>query len=113
MTNQNDTGAVRIRDMEWVDLLMLLRTIAPEIGRLQGLGDQLAISVMAYYTVAYANPRDVKANRNLRAAIEDYMNRDMRTTERVQLGDRFGHRLPEPEKEPSTRVFVPGTITSQ
>lgn len=93
--------------------MKLLRTIASEVGRLAQQGDHCATKVMAYYTYAHGHPRDVDANKNLRAAVEDYVHRDLRGAELRQLGDRFGHRLPEPEKDAGPRVFVPGTITSQ
>lgn len=102
------SDSVRIRDMEWVDFMKLLRTIAAEIGRLARLGDQTAKMVMAYYEHAYRNPRDAQANLNLRVAVEDYINRDLRVSEQIDLGGKYGHRLPEPEKSQGPRIFVPG-----
>ncbi|HSV90877.1 MAG TPA: hypothetical protein VLH80_07240 [Nitrospiraceae bacterium] len=109
MTEPNPTGAVRIRDMAWNEFMQLLRTLGPEIGKLMKNGDQLATTVMAYYRYAHDHPRDQKANLNLRTAVEDYINRDLRDAERLELGGKFGHRLPEPEKESGPRIFVPNT----
>ena len=113
MNEPADTGAVRIRDMPWDDLLKLLRAIGPEVGRLKQRGDQTATALMAYYVYAHAHPRDVKANQNLRAALEDYVNRDLRVGEQMDLGSKYGHRLPEPEKDVGPRIFVPDTVGPQ
>lgn len=107
MTEQTE-GAVRIRDMPWDEFMKLLRSIAPEIGRLAERGDPTARQVMAHYKYAYDHPRDARANRNVRTAVEDYVNRDLRTAEQIDLGSKYGHRLPEPEKEAGPRIFVPG-----
>ena len=93
--------------------MKLLRSLASEIGRLRHLGDQCATKVMAYYVYAHGHPMDAKANANLRSALEDYINRDLRDAEVAQLGDRFGHRLPEPEKEHGERIVVSHTVSVQ
>lgn len=108
MIEENTTGSVRIRDMAWDDIMKLLRSIAPEIGRLSVRGDLTARQVMAHYQYAFDHPRDLEANKNLRAALEDYINRDLRTAEQIELGGKYGHRLPEQEKETGPRIFVPG-----
>lgn len=100
-------GPVRIRDMPWLEFIKMLRTIGPEIGRLAVRGDQTARLVLSYYQYAASHPRDAKANMNLRTAVEDYINRDLRTAEQIDLGSKYGHRLPEPEKEQGPRIFVP------
>lgn len=110
---QSSIGAVRIRDMPWEDLLKLLRTIGPEVGRLMNRGDQTAKRLMARYVYAHAHPKDVEANKSLRAAIEDYVNRDLRVSEQIDLGSRFGHRLPEPEKDRGPLFFVPDVTGPQ
>ena len=106
MSEQTTAGPVRIRDMAWDDFMKLLRTIASEIGRLSARGDPTARLVMEFYQYAFDHPRDVEANKNLRAAVEDYVNRDLRTAERIDLGSKYGHRLPE--EESGQRIFVPG-----
>lgn len=111
MTEQN--SSVRVRDMPWDEILKLLRTIGPEVGRLSERGDQTAKVLMAYYVYAHAHPGDVEANKNVRAALEDYVNRDLRTTEQIDLGGKYGHRLPEPEKESGPRIVVPDTVGQQ
>lgn len=93
-------GPVRIRDMPWDELRKLLRNIGPEIGQLAERGDQTARLVMEYYQYAFDHPKDQQANLNLRTAVEDYVNRDLRTAEVIDLGSKFGHRLPEDGKEP-------------
>jgi hypothetical protein len=99
--------------MPWTEIMKLLRSLSAEIGRLQRLGDQCATAVMAHYVYAYNHPMDEKANMNLRRALEDYIDRDLRDAEVAQLGDRFGHRLPESEKEHGPRIVVPDTGRAQ
>jgi len=101
-------GPVRIRDMPWEEFRKLLRSIGPEIGKLAERGDPTARLVMQYYRYAFDHPQDARANTNLRTAVEDYVNRDLRTAEQIDLGGKYGHRLPEPEKETGPRIFVPG-----
>lgn len=113
MTEETSSGSVRIRDMPWPEFMTMLRTIAPEIGRLAERGDPTAKMVMARYQYAHDHPRDARANQNMRAAVEDYINRDLRTAEQIDLGGRFGHRLPEPEKETGPRIVVPGVVGKQ
>lgn len=113
MTEDNTTGSVRVRDMPWIEVLKLLRTIGSEVGRLKERGDPTATTLMAHYVYAYAHPKDQKANQNLRAALEDYINRDLRTAEQIDLGGKYGHRLPEPEKETGPRIFVPDVVAPQ
>jgi hypothetical protein len=105
--------SVRIRDMPGEEFGTLLRSIGPEIGRLMKRGDKLAIAVYAYFIVAHEHPNDPQARMNVRVAVEDYMNRDLRTAEQYDLGSKFGHRLPEPEKDPGPRIFVPESIVKQ
>jgi len=99
-------GPVRVRDMPWSEFMKMLRGLGAEIGRLATQGDPTARMVMAYYQYAHDHPRDLKANQNLRTAVEDYINRDLRTAELIDLGSRFGHRLPEPERETGPRIFI-------
>lgn len=106
-------GPVRVRDMPWRALAGLLRTIGPEIGSLARRGDKLAQEVMARYRAAYAHPRDPRYESELRVALEDYVNRDLRLTEQYELASRFGHRLPEPEKPAGIRVLLAGSGRSQ
>lgn len=113
MNEENDTGSVRIRDMPWADVLKLLRSIGPEVGRLMQYGDPTAKMLMAYYIYAHSHPNDKKANLNVRAALEDYVSRDLRLAERTELGGKYGHRLPEPEKEHGPRIVVPDTVRVQ
>jgi hypothetical protein len=107
------TESVRIRDMPGEAFGALLRSIGPEIGRLATRGDRLAMTVLGYFMYAHEHPNDPEARMNVRVAVEDYMNRDLRIGEQYELGSRFGHRLPEPEKEAGTRIFVPESIIRQ
>ena len=68
---------------------------------------------MARYQYAYDHPRDAQANFELRTAVEDYVNRDLREAEQIDLGAKYGHRLPEPEKETGPRIFVPDQVVRQ
>lgn len=102
-----------MRDMPWRALAGLLRTIGPEIGLLAHRGDKLAQRVMARYQAAYEHPRDPRYESELRVALEDYVNRDLRVAEQYELGSRFGHRLPEPEKPAGIRVLLPGSEAKQ
>lgn len=105
--------ATRVRDMPWEELLVLLRQIGPEMAKLGARGDQFALKVEARYRYAHQHPTDPKANRELRVAIEDYVNRDLRLSELYELGSKFGHRLDEPEKEAGPRIFMPESISKQ
>lgn len=109
-TSEVPDGPVRVRDMPWEEMQKLLRTIGPEIGRLALRGDRFAQAVLARYQYAFEHPTDKAANDELRTAVEDYVSRDLRDAERVELGSRFGHRLPEAEKERGPRIFVPGEV---
>lgn len=99
--------------MPWEELRVLLKQLGPEIAKLGARGDQFALKVEARYRYAHQHPKDYKANQELRVAIEDYVNRDLRLSELYDLGSKFGHRLPEPEKEAPPRIFMPGTISKQ
>jgi hypothetical protein len=104
------TEAVRIRDMPWPEFMKMLRGIGPEMGRLADRGDPTARRVLASYKYAADHPKDVKANQDLRAAVEDYINRDLRLAEQIDLGGKYGHRLPEAEKDAGPRILVPEGI---
>lgn len=85
----------------------MLRVLGPEIGRLAKRGDRLARQVIRRYHEASGNPADLAANRELRIAFEEYMNRDLRDAEKYELGSRFGHRTGEVERT-DPRIFMPG-----
>lgn len=91
--------------MPWLEMRKLLRTISPEIAQLAQRGDAFAKSVIRRYYYAFEHPTDTKANLELRIAIEDYMSRDLRVLERVDLGSKYGHLLDE--KTGGTKIFVP------
>lgn len=103
-----ESNPVAVRHMPWEDLRRLIRSRSVEIGTLAGRGDALAIRLMAAYRDLYDHPGDLDKGATLRAALEDYMNRDLRIKEVQELGDRFGHRLPQPEPVHGPRIFVPG-----
>lgn len=105
--------AVRISEMPGDAFGALLRSIGPEVGRLAVRGDTLARRVVAYFTYAHDHPEDPEARMNVRLAVEDYINRDLRVGEQYELGSRFGHRLPEPEKDVEARIFVPESLVRQ
>lgn len=104
--------SVRIRDMPPEAFGELLRSIGPEVGRLAKLGDPLAIAVMTRFMYAHNHTNDQKAILEVRIAVEDYINRDLRDAERFDLGSRYGHRVEGEDKQP-TRIFVPGAGRSQ
>lgn len=106
------SGPVRISEMPSEAFGSLLRSIGPEIGRLAVRGDPIARRVMAYYMYAYDHPNDLEARKNVRMAVEDYINRDLRLGEQYELGSRFGHRVAEDEKE-GLRIFLPFTRVEQ
>lgn len=84
-----------------------------EIGQLARNGDLIAIALEAAYRYLYDHPGDERAGGNLRAAFEDYINRDLRIAEVAELGCRLGHRLPEPEKAPGARIFINNATRKQ
>lgn len=109
----NDSGPIRVRDMQWPELRKLLQVRGGEIGTLSSRGDALAQAVEAAYRYLYDHPGDQAAGANLRSAVEDYINRDLRIAEVAELGCRLGHRLPEPEKAPGARIFINNATRKQ
>lgn len=99
--------------MSWEEIRKAIRVRGPEIGHLARQGDLIAIALEAAYRYLYDHPGDPRAGGNLRAALEDYINRDLRIAEVAALGNKLGHRLPEPEKIPEIRVFVPASLLKQ
>lgn len=102
-----ESAPVRVRDMPWPEMQDLLRTIGPEMATLAKRGDEFAIKVMAKYQYAYEHPTDHKAHFEMRHAVEDYINRDLRLGELMDLGSKFGHRI-EDDPTPGPRIFMPG-----
>lgn len=86
-------GPMRIRDMPAEAFGELLRALGPEIGTLAKRGDKLATAVMAKYQYAHDHPTDAQAILEVRVALEDYVNRDLRLGELYDLGSKFGHRV--------------------
>lgn len=107
------SGPVRISEMPGDAFGTLLRSIAPEIGRLAVRGDELAKRVLAYYMYAHDHPEDADARMNVRIAVEDYVNRDLRLGEQYDLGSRFGHRVIEEQDDGAVRIFVPQSLVTQ
>jgi hypothetical protein len=106
------TGSVRVRDMPPDAFGALLRAIGPEVGRLAKRGDPLAVVVMVRFVYAHNHPNDPAALLEVRTAVEDYVNRDLRVGELYDLGSRYGHQVEGEEREP-TRIFVPGPESAQ
>lgn len=104
---------VTVREMPWEEIRKAIRVRGAEIGRLARLGDPIALALEVAYRYLYDHPGDVKAGASLRAAFEDYINRDLRIAEVAELGGRLGHRLPEPEKDPGIRIFVNNATREQ
>lgn len=101
-----NTGPIRIRDLPWDELRKLLRKEGPNIKILADRGDKFAQRVYRVYCEACVLPIDHPKNKELREAIDDYMNRDLRQHERTELEGKYGHRV-----DPGTdkaRIFVPG-----
>lgn len=91
----------------------LLRSIGPEVGRLAKLGDKLARKVMAKFQYAHDHPNDKAAVLEVRTAVEDYVNRDLRLGELYDLGSRFGHRVNGEAKKGKVSIVVPGSKVAQ
>ena len=106
------TDSVRVRDMPPEAFGALLRAIGPEVRLLASRGDQLATRVIARFMYAHNHPNEPQAILNVRTAVEDYVNRGLRTAELYELAGKYGHRLPEEDEQP-TRVFVPGSPRPQ
>lgn len=113
MTDQltSNSQSVNVRDMSWEEIRKAIRVRGSEIGHLARNGDQTALALEVAYRYLYDHPGDQKAGANLRAALADYINRDLRIAEVAELGGRLGHRLPEPEKDPGMRIFTSPTRT--
>jgi hypothetical protein len=105
-------GPIRIRDLPWEELRKLLRKEGPNIRLLADRGDKFAKKVYDVYLEACRLPIEHPKNLELRIAIDDYMNRDLRQHERTELEGKFGHRvdLPDPDR---TRIYVPGSPVKQ
>jgi len=104
---------VRVRDMPDEAFGALLKAIGPEVGRLANRGDPLAIAVMARYVYAHNHQNDPQALLEVRTAVEDYVNRDLRIAEVNDLGSKFGHMVEGEDKDPPPRIFVPGSGSEQ
>lgn len=85
--------AVSVRNMPWDDLRKLIKLRGAEIGRLAKNGDKTALAVEVAYRYLYDHPGDLKAGATLRAAVEDYMHRELLIGEVRDLGSSLGHRI--------------------
>lgn len=103
------SASMNVRDMSWEEIRKAIRVRGAEIGGLARRGDPIALALEVSYRYLYDHPGDQGAGANLRAAFEDYINRDLRIAEVADLGSRLGHRLPEPERETPIRIFTPLT----
>lgn len=101
---------VPIKDMPHDEFMKLLRKIGPDIGLLSARGDKFAQAVEKRYRDAHADPLNPIKRTELRIAVQDYMDRDLRIHERTELGSKYGHYVDE-EKGP-TRIVVPEHLTS-
>jgi hypothetical protein len=82
-----------------------------DIGLLASRGDALAKKVMERYQYLHDHNTDNDARISFCDAFDEYLQRDLRPSERLWLAAQFGHMLDE---EPiGVRVFVPGTDTPQ
>jgi len=106
------TDSVRVRDMPPDAFGALLRAIGPEVGLLAKRGDRLAARVVASFQYAHDHPNELAALLNVRTAVEDYVNRGLRTAELYELAGKYGHRVDGEDHLP-TRVFVPGSPRRQ
>lgn len=77
----------------WEHVLEVLRIYGPDIGALAKKGDRLAVKVMQRYQYAYAHPNDIAANRSLRDALNEYLQRDLRDDTRYELAGKYDHRI--------------------
>lgn len=85
--------AVSVREMPWDALRKLITLRGPEIGRLAKNGDKLALALEKAYRDLYDHPGDLALGATLRAAVEDYMHRELLIGEVRDLGSRLGHRI--------------------
>jgi len=98
-------SAAGVLNWPWEHVQEVLRTYGPEIALLAARGDPLARKVRQRYQYAYDHPRDPQANLSLRDALNEYLQRDLRDAEKVELRSRFGHQLSEPAH--GARIVVP------
>jgi len=65
-----------------------------EISRLATLGDKLACNLVSAYHRLYANRLDPVAQSEWMKYCDEFSRRDLYDGERLQLQNRFGHKLP-------------------
>lgn len=82
----------------WEHVLEVLRVYGPDIGALATKGDALARRVRERYQYAYDHPNDLAANRSLREALNEYLQRDLTDHTRYELAGKYDHRIDSFEK---------------
>jgi hypothetical protein len=81
-----------------------LRFNGHHVKRLAGLGDKLAQRCEDAYRKLHANQLDPALQNEFIVIMNELVRRDLTTTERAILEERFGHKLKEEEHGP--RVFT-------
>lgn len=68
---------------------------APHIKRLSKFGDQLATRLITAYRVLYLDKLNPFKQQEWMLICDDYCRRDLMSTTRTILQDRFGHKAPK------------------
>lgn len=82
-----------VLEWPWEHVLEVLRVYGPDIGALAKKGDRLAQKVRARYQYAHDHPSDLDANRSLREALNEYLQRELTDHTRRELAGKYDHRI--------------------
>lgn len=81
--------------MEFGNAYRWMKWQAESIGRLVLQGDKMAIEVEAAYRAWYVSRLDPRLQENFIKAVYQYALREHEIAARVDLANKFGHKLPE------------------
>ncbi len=108
-------SAMNRMTMTWDELRNWIRLWGPEIRQLAERGDKTSQRIHNIICEMYHKqpPLDHPLHAELRQRLTDYLHRDLTASDRVELGGKFGHLVPEEQGPAPTRIFVPGPERKQ
>jgi len=86
-------STIHIRDWPWEHVRKMFRVYGAQIQTLALRGEQLALQVRYRYQYFFDHPADLDAKNSLCDALEDYLKRDQRDVDKIDLANRFDHGL--------------------